>query len=73
MDTDEEPSGLSLSSETETGGIEGDMSCIVVGILRDLMIGIRSKERINYNNKELRGLLVPITKRQNVEAQRLLM
>jgi putative SOS response-associated peptidase YedK len=31
MDTDEEPSGVSLSSETKTGGIEGCIPCIVVG------------------------------------------
>ena len=33
MDTDEEPSGVSLSSETETCCIEAGALCIVVGIL----------------------------------------
>jgi transposase len=33
MDTDEEPSGLSISSETETGHVGGGATCIVVGLL----------------------------------------
>ena len=33
MDTDEEPSGLSLSSETETGCIGALTLCIVVGLI----------------------------------------
>jgi hypothetical protein len=34
MDTDEEPSGLSLSQETKTGCVGGDATCIVVGLIR---------------------------------------
>ena len=32
MDTDEEPSGVSLSSETKTGRVDGCISCVVVGL-----------------------------------------
>jgi hypothetical protein len=32
MDTDEKPSDVSLSSETETGHVEGGAICIVVGL-----------------------------------------
>ena len=35
MDTDEEPSGLSLPSETETGHLRGYIICIVVGLYID--------------------------------------
>ena len=39
MDTDEEPSGLSLSQETETGHVEGGAICIVVGLYYNLKHG----------------------------------
>jgi hypothetical protein len=35
MDTDEEPSSLSLTPETEIGHGKGDTICIAVGIVED--------------------------------------
>jgi hypothetical protein len=45
MDTDEEPLGVSLSSETETGHVGGGAICIVVVIIKpdmDLLLFIGS-------------------------------
>jgi len=60
MDTDEEPSGLSLSSETETGGISSSILCVVVGLkTKDRMksLGIDVQEVGKHLGKQ-QGLIL---------------
>jgi hypothetical protein len=45
MDTDEEPSGLSISSETETGHVGGGATCIVVGLISQNMFFATVKDQ----------------------------
>jgi len=51
MDTDEEPSGVSLSSETETCCIEAGALCIVVGIIGSSIFFV--SRRINFSLNHL--------------------
>ena len=56
MDTDEEPSGLSLSSETKTGHAGGGTTCIVVGLKPGLFTRV-----ILYTGAAKDTIVVPIT------------
>jgi small nuclear ribonucleoprotein (snRNP)-like protein len=64
MDTNEEPSGVSISPETKTGRIEGCIPCIVVG-LNTLENSLKKGEHMKAIAPECKKIKTIIQLKQN--------